>query len=512
MTEAPATSVPRGPVERWLLRHTWLTVVVVVAAGLAIRIAAIRGTRLGSDEAVHFQLVNVSSIWEVYRATLTNAHPPLFFFLLHLWHLIGTSEFFLRLLPVLFGTALLGVAYRWADHLFGKSAALFTLAILAFSPAVVALSAEVRGYTLLLFLMVSALLVLERAIERRSVIAMLGFSGLLYLAILTHYSAFWFTLAAFTYVLIRIRAEHLPKSLIATWLVFQVGAAALYAFLYFSHLVNLRGSELERAARNHADYFYAEQESIFTFLARQTSAFFRALFGSPAAAFVGLTAVALGIALLVSRKRPAALLLALPFLLGAAGGLARLYPYGGTRHAAYLMPFAAVAFGVAAAATTGRLWPALLVGVMLAGSSGSEIASRRPNITEMKAAVEAIRAAAAPGSLLFSDLHTGLTLSYYLGGSDFFHENPTPTHFWKSGAGGYRLVGSHQWAFNAKRFSSELQQFIESYSLSSGQTVWIIHVGPELNPAQVLSQQYPTARLTHKFQFGDIAVVEVRLP
>jgi uncharacterized membrane protein len=57
----------------------------------------------------------VSSISEVYRATLTNAHPPLFFLLLHFWLFIGTSEFVLRMLPVLFGTALLGVAYRWAS-------------------------------------------------------------------------------------------------------------------------------------------------------------------------------------------------------------------------------------------------------------------------------------------------------------------------------------------------------------------------------------------------------------
>jgi len=471
VTDPPAIPAGRDPVDRWLLRHTPLAVLVVMASGLAIRIAAIRGKYLGSDEAVHFQLVNVSSVADVYRATLTNAHPPLFFFLLHFWRLIDSSEFFLRLLPALLGTALLGVAYRWAERLFEKRAAFFTLTLLAFSPALVSLSAEVRGYTLLLFLMASALLVLERAIETRSAVSMACFSGLLYLAILTHYSALWFALVTFAYVLIRVRSERLPLRLTATWLGFQVGTAALYAFLYRTHLVNLRGSGLERAVmENHAEYFYPSQEGAFDYLARQTYAVFRALLGPSTAAVGGLLAVVAGIGLLAWRKRPAALLLALPFLLGASAGLARLYFYGGTRHSSYLLLFAAGAIGVAAAAATGgRLWPALLLGVLFACVSwSSNVGPGKRDLTQMNAAIGVIRATAPPGSLLFTDFHSGLTLSYYLGGSDYFRENSPRGHFWKSSAGGYRLIGSHAWVFNANGFASELSRLIEDYRLPAG--------------------------------------------
>lgn len=513
MTDPPAIPAGRDPVDRWLLRHTPLAVLVVMASGLAIRIAAIRGTYLGSDEALHFQLVNVSSVADVYRATLTNAHPPLFFFLLHFWRLVDSSEFFLRLLPALLGTAVLGVAYRWADRLFEKSAAFFTLTLLAFSPALVSLSAEVRGYTLLLFLMASALLVLERAIETRLAVSMACFSGLLYLAILTHYSALWFTLAAFAYVLIRIRGERPPARLIATWLGFQVGAAALYAFLYFSHLVNLRGGGLEQVMKmNRAEIFHSAQDGVLDFVARQTSAFFRALLGSRAAAVVGVVAVAAGIFLLALRKRPAALLLALPFLLGAAAGLAGLYPYGGNRHSSHLLLFAAGAIGVAAAAASRRLWPALLLGIFLGWASWSS----RPDppvrdLAHMSAAIDAIRSNAPAGSLLFGDRHSGLTLSYYLGGSDYFRENPRRLPFWKSGAGGYRLIGSYAWVFNPNRFASELERLIEAYRLPPGQRVWIVHLGREIDPALVLSERFPGA-VARKFQFGEIAIVEARLP
>ena len=511
MSEPPSIGTRRWPVERWLLGHNGSVVFAVIAVGLALRVSAIRGNYLGSDEAVHYQIVNVSSLGEVYRASLTNAHPPLFFFLLYFWRLAGTSEIFLRLLPVLFGTAFLAIAHRWTEHLFDRSAALFALAILACSPAVVSLSFEVRGYTLLLLLMAAALLALERAIETRSAVSMAGFSALLYLAILTHYSAVWFTVATFVYALVRVLREHPPARLTATWLGFQVGAAALYAVLYFTHLAALRGSALEQAIRNRADLFYPSQESVFAFLARQTSAIFRALLALPA--LLGITAAVLGIALLMSRKRPTAVLLALPFLLGAAGGIAALYPYGGTRHCAYLFLFGAAAISVAGSAMTGgRLWPALVLAILLAGFSLRNIAARESNLGDMKAAIQTIRAIAPPDSLLFTDLHTGLTLSYYLGGGDFFRQNPARTHFWRIGGGGYRLMSSQMWVFTANRFQAEFQRFIEEEALRPGQSIWVVHIGREIDAAQILSRRYPGAGLEHTLQFGEIAIAEVRLP
>ena len=515
MTTLAAVPAGRDAVDRWLLRRAPLAVFLVIAAGLAIRIAAIRGKYLGSDEAVHFQLVNVSSAGDVYRATLTNAHPPLFFFLLHFWLRIDSSEFFLRLLPALLGTAFLAVAYRWAAKAFDRAVAFYCLVLLAFSPALVSLSAEVRGYTLLLFLMASALLVLERAIETRSPPLMAAFSGLLYLAILTHYSALWFTLASFLYVLVRVRHERLPGRLTAAWLAFQAGALALCAFLYFTHVVNLRGSELEGVMmRNHAEYFHPALDSASAFLVRQTIAFFRAFLGSPVSAIAGVAAVAGGIGLLISRRRPTALLMSIPFLLGAAAGLAALYPYGANRHSSYLLLFAAAAIGVASSAVTGgRLWPALLAGFLLAGASWSAHSNRvERDLADMEAAIATIRVAAPSGSLVFADFHSGLTLSYYLGGSDFFRENPGRPYFWKSAAGGYRLIGSREWAFNAKRFASELAKAVELYRLPPGKVLWIVHLGREFDPARVLAERFPGVAVGRRFQFGEIAILEVRLP
>lgn len=454
---------------------------------------------------------------ELYRSTLTEAHPPFFFLLLHFWRLAGNSEFFLRLLPVLFGALFLGAAYYWAANLFGRSEGLITLVIVAFSPALVSLSAELRGYSLVLLLMVSALAVLEWAVERRSARGVACFSALLYLAILTHYAALWFTLALFVYVLVRVRGVRLPARFVWTWLAFQLGAATLYVVLYFTHFASLRGGELERHAMTRwlrLEYFHAGQESPFDYLSRQTIGLFRSLLGSYPVAYVGLLLAMAGIALLISRRRPTALLLSLPFLVGTAAGIAEIYPYGGTRHSVYILVFAAAAIGVAGAAvTSGRLWPALLMIPVLApvACSTAPVAQNR-GLAQMTEAMDTLRSVAPPGSLLLADLNTGTVLSYYLGRHEFNREGPVRARFRESYPGGYRLIRAPVWSFSGKTAASELRRFIEVYRPAPGQAIWLVGLGSEYDPRAVLSPQHLLMTLSSHFRRGAISVVEVSLP
>jgi hypothetical protein len=397
---------------------------------------------------------------------------------------------------------------------FGKSAAFFALILLAFSPATVSLSASVRGYSLLLLLLVSALVVLERAIELRSPWRIAWFSGLLYLAILTHYSALWFTLSVFVYVLVRARPDRLPAAVVRTWLGFQAAAAVLYSFLYVSHLSNLRGGDLERDAMGrwlHEGYFATGRDTPLAFVAKQTFGVFKFLLGSPVAGFVGLVMGAAGIAVLASKRRPTAILLALPFVFGATAALIGVYPYGGTRHSAHLLLFAAAAIGVAGAKATGaRLWPALLLTAALVPISRSMIPTSQDR-TRMSAAIERLRFAAAPGSLLFTDHRTGALLSYYLGKDHFNRLTPGRGGFWESHVGDYRLIGSPIWSFEAETFVPELRRLIEHYRLPAGQVLWVVQVGSAYLPAFELSRQYPAAVLPQTFRLEEISVVEMQV-
>ena len=141
-----------GAVERWLHARLNLFVYGVIAAGFLWPGAYAAGRSfLNPDEALHYLIPNQSSALFAYRISLTNAHPPLIYLLLYYWSFLGRSELMLRFPSVLAGTALCWAAYKWIGILFGKAAGVIGLILVAFSPVMIALSAEVRAYALLLF-------------------------------------------------------------------------------------------------------------------------------------------------------------------------------------------------------------------------------------------------------------------------------------------------------------------------------------------------------------------------
>lgn len=62
---------------RWLLAP--------LAAAFLFRTLGTWGTFLVPDEAVSTVIAGADSLTAVYRLTIEQAHPPLYFFLLHLW-------------------------------------------------------------------------------------------------------------------------------------------------------------------------------------------------------------------------------------------------------------------------------------------------------------------------------------------------------------------------------------------------------------------------------------------
>ncbi|HEX9148642.1 MAG TPA: hypothetical protein VF958_05705, partial [Thermoanaerobaculia bacterium] len=123
-----------------------------------------------------------------------------------------------------------------------------------------------------------------------------------------------------------------------------------------------------------------------------------------------------------------------------------------------------------------------------------------------------IRSAAPSGSLLFADLRMGHVLYYYLGRNEPNPANRSREGFRENVVGGYRLVRSPVWNFNAKRFGSEWRRLIDVYELAAGQTVWLVRVGSEYNPGAVLLQIYSVTTLLREFRFGEISVFELRVP
>jgi len=359
---------PGLPGRRWI-RPDDAPALLLVTLGLAARLLAARRSFVLSDESMHLYLASPESLLEVYRWSLTNAHPPLFFFLLSAWQRVVGVGWELCLLPASFGAAFLWVAYRWARSLFGLASSLATLALLAFLPQLVLLSAELRGYSLALLLVAGALAALERGIREESPgwVAVSGVS--MALALGTHYMALRSAIALFAYGAVRLLARRSPGLLVRVWSASQAALGALFLFFYTTHVSKLRGGGMERHAQTdwlRAAYLQPE-EGVLPFVLRQSAALLLFLFTSPAGALIAAVLALGGLALAARERRPVALLLALPFVLAAAGGVLRLYPYGGTRHSIDLGLYASAAFGIAVARVTGeRLWVPLVLAAVLA--------------------------------------------------------------------------------------------------------------------------------------------------
>ena len=223
----------------WLEARSGKAAIFITLAGFLARFWTASGTFLNPDEALHFRLANQLSLATAYQQSLTAAHPPLLILFLYYWRALGTSELWLRLPSVIAGAVFCWMFYKWLTKTVGPLAGLIGLLFVAFLPPVVALFAEIRQYPLLLAFLISALYFLDEAFALNSAGCMALFSLCLYLAMGFHYSAFLFAAALGVYALLKIFQEHPPIRLTIVWMLGQLGALAIAAFLYKTHLSQL---------------------------------------------------------------------------------------------------------------------------------------------------------------------------------------------------------------------------------------------------------------------------------
>lgn len=479
--------------EKWLACRVDLIALLMLMMGFLMRLSTARIAFLNPDEVYHALLGNPSGFWAACESAVRSPHPPLFIMLLHYVQLVSRSEIALRMAPVLAGSLVPWIAYRWVGRGCGKTAGLIALAILAFTPNLVNLSAEARAYGLLLLFMACALYFLDSAIEKSSPWRMAMFALALCLAILTEYSAAWFALALGVYFLLRIREPAVTNGVRIVWELGQMVAVTLYMFLYVTQLQPLMeriGPRTDIATWLREAYPQAGQNPLgFAVLgtAKQFAYMFPALIPAVAAMLLFLAAVVL---LWRSRSaenpgwsRPKAVLLVLPFLISCAGAFTYLHPYGRSRHTIFLSLFiaAGVAIGLDKLLRS-RVAPVALGAILLvpgwqmlnAGRYDSTLGQsfRRSHMVE---AVEFLRASAPPGSLILTESETRVVLAYYLGATEWLPESrglPSEERI-----GGYRVFAAH-WAFqNPDDVRADLELMRQTCGLDPAEPVWVVDGG-----------------------------------
>ena len=535
MMTAPSTQEKN----RWLERHVDAAAVVITLLGFLARLWAAHGTFLNPDEALHFRLANQLTLVQAYRASLTASHPPLLTLILYYWRVVGTSELWLRMPLVLAGVFFCWMFYKWLAGAAGSLAGLIGLLFAALLPPMVALAAEIRQYALLLGFLAAALYFLDQAFGKGSATRMAAFSLCLYLAMLSHYSAFLFAAAMGIYALLRILRERTPLTISSTWAIGQALAVTLAVFLYKTHISKLGVGESRTALQgwmsdfflSHS-YFDPSRDNPVTFLIGHSFGVFQFLFGQLAVGDLAGLLFITGVLLLLSGKPPAqqpvstrrlGVFLLLPFTVVAIASMAHVYPYGGTRHIAFLAIPAIAGVGIAISRLAegrvlrgiGAAAVILMVCIFFGKARQPKIDRADQSRSHMADAmefvrrnVEASKADASnlkPSSVIFTDYESDLMLGHYLCEKRPISFETSTADFEVFNCGQLVISSGYRAGtlFSRDNFVGLWNSMVKTYGLKPGETVWIFQAGWNVNLPEELQKNSAEQRDLRVHSFGN---------
>ena len=527
--EVETHSAPEG-FDRWFESHVSLAAIVVLVLGFLIRLRAASGTFLNPDEALHY-LLSCQSSWRLaYLASLTNAHPPLLTLLLYFWRGLGASELFLRFPSVIAGTGFCWILFKWLTRILGPVTGFIGLILVSFLPPPIELAAEVRQYALLLFFLAGAAYLLERALAENSAGLMLLSAMSLYLALLSHYSAILFAGSMGFYSLLRVLARRPSVQVATAWVMGQAGALGLIASLYISHISKLKGDYATGTITGWLanSFFRPGHDNPLLFVIARTGGVFQYVFGQLAIGDVAFLAFIAGVVLLYKEKNPPTdvksgellVLLVLPFAIAAGAGIGRMYPYGGTRHSAFLIMFAlaGVSFFLAKVMRQ-RIGRGIAVALVIVAACQAFGKPHRPYMlredqsrTQMVRAIGFVHAQIPQSDLIFVDYQTRLLLGYYLCPGQPVTFSAQTGAVEKFQCGGYQVIaaGPDLFAFTAENFLPRWNDLLRPVGLQSGQAAWVIQAGWDIELARELQSTVPKFRDLKIQSFGkNIAVFKL---
>jgi len=495
--------------------RTDLLALTTLLVSVIPRLLEATSTYLNPDEASYFSMAVADTIPTIYERSLHTHHPPLFVFILALTHPFTHSELALRAVPVLAGTVFPWFIYRWLGLVWNKLAGYLALLILAFSPFLIGLSAEARGYTLALLGVAASLYLLERAIRESSPALMAASAGALYVAIVSEYFTAFYAPAAGLYFIARVWGTGPRRSLLVSWVAAQAGGVALYVLLYLTHISRIAEESSSSTAMEGflRGGFPWPGDNPLVFLIAACAKQFMFLFSSIPLGAAMILPFLLGLWLLwrgqsaQSRGTHTVILLVLlPFLAAAAGAFLRVHPFTRSRHTVVIGLFVAAAIAISfERLLRDRKWlvlPGALALIALWHSVVGEPPNTVPGVRHEKARlhdlVEHMRATVPQGATILCDDETKYIVDYYLGPGEppWAHRVPGVSGW----SNRFRLV-SYRYSFqDDDQVLEDLASARREYNLGS-EDIWLVEGGwilrrfqsPKLQPLVAEEQNFGRA-------------------
>ncbi|MDJ0795278.1 MAG: glycosyltransferase family 39 protein [Calothrix sp. MO_167.B12] len=152
----PILNITKKQLSQWLP----ISLILIFATGLRLY-------QLGSESLWVDEMFSILGAEKLNQST-----RPLYFALLRVWMIFGTSDAWLRGLALLFGIGSIFFTYQLGRRLASQPVGLIAALLMTFSPLFINHSQEIRFYTLSTFLCIAGTLILSYLFERPSKILM----------------------------------------------------------------------------------------------------------------------------------------------------------------------------------------------------------------------------------------------------------------------------------------------------------------------------------------------------
>ena len=226
--------------------------ILIVICALCLRLIYLSKFSLWMDEGFSYYFSGFPLKTLLYILAREDNHPPLYYYLLHLWRFLGESELILRLPSVIFGALTVGLAIMVGNLYFSRKVGLLSGVLIATSAFMNLFCREARNYSLAAFLFLLTFYWLKQALDKPGFKFWILYSFTLLLCIYTHYLSFFLILAQGIYLWFYFRNSR-SKWTVATgaaimlalpWLVYY---ALHWQHYYYEHLPPSYTSLLEVA-------------------------------------------------------------------------------------------------------------------------------------------------------------------------------------------------------------------------------------------------------------------------
>ncbi|MCU1343866.1 MAG: hypothetical protein JWL70_132, partial [Acidimicrobiia bacterium] len=224
----PPVASPRAADE---LGWRWPLAIAAVAIAVTVATRFIITSPLWLDEALSVNIAKLP-LGQIPGALRADGHPPLYYWLLHLWmDVFGSGDRAVRALSGAFSVATLPLAYKLGRDLAGRRGAIAALVLMSASPYCIRYGTEARMYSMIMFLVLLATWALRSALTRArpgNLAALALLNGTL---LLTHYWSIFLMVATIAVLLVHARHPQDRRRFLAPAVAIAVGGLALVPWL-----------------------------------------------------------------------------------------------------------------------------------------------------------------------------------------------------------------------------------------------------------------------------------------